>query len=254
MPKIFPDEEKFAVYRLSDEGHNNVEIAKYMSENYPANWSTKSGDRTVARILSDRKESFVSQQEKTLDEMTREERFKYINARLQETPRFRMAFSNFQDTEKEVFVDEYLKIVKSTDSLTEVEEQALFAAILELVLAFQALSRKEREEGYLQKSMDGEYVDGDPKFRRFVDDKYQKEYDQHMKLYNSGIKTLKMSREQRLKEVRSERRTLVDLAEELSHKTTQAEVANEIERLAKASDDELKRMLEEGHVFGDFRS
>jgi hypothetical protein len=253
MPKVFPENEKEVVYRLSDEGLSNVQIAERMKEDFPANWSTKSGDRAAARILSERKESTVLQQEKTLDEMTRDERFKYISARLQGTPRFRMAFTNFNNEEKEVFVDEYLKIVKATDSLTEVEEQALFASILELVLAFQALSRKEREEKLFQKSLDGEFVDGDPQFRRFVDERYHKEYDQHMKLYNAGIKTLKMSREQRLKEVRSERRTLVDLAEELSHKTTQAEVANEIERLSKASDEELKKMLENGHVFGDFR-
>jgi len=252
MPKIFPDEEKRAVISLSKEGASNVEIAKRMAIDFPTNWNTKSGDRAVARILSERKENELIEQPKTLDEMTREQRFDFISARLRQTPRFLMAFSSFQDTEKEVFIDEYLSIIKATDSLTEVEEQALFASILELVLALQALTRKEREEQLLQKSIDGEIQDDDPRFRRFADDKYHKEYDQHMKLYNNGIKNLKMSREQRLKEVRSERRNLVDLAEELSHKSVQAEVATEIERLSKESDAELAKMLEAGHVFGDF--
>jgi hypothetical protein len=44
----------------------------------------------------------------------------------------------------------------------------------------------------------------------------------------------------------------VDLAEELSHRTTQAQVATEIERLNKLSDEELKKLLEAGHVLGEF--
>lgn len=255
MPKLFPDVERNMVKQLSREGLNNTAIAAKMAELYPANWNNKSGARAVARILASDAISKVPAKEdgiRTLDEMSREERFRYIRDRLETTPRFRMVFDGFSDKEKEVFTDEYLTIIRSTDSLTEVEEQALFSSILELILSFQALRRKQNEEKMYEESMEGKIPEDDPRFRRFVDDKYQKEYDQHAKLHQQGIKNLKMSREQRLKEVKSERRTLVDLAEELSTKTVQAEVANQIESLSKLRDEELKKMLEEGHLFGIF--
>lgn len=224
-----------------------------MAISFPENWDTKSGNRAVARILKEAEDvSSPTNQDKTLDEMSREERFAYIQGKVKNTARFRMTFENFGDDQKEVFVDEYLRIVKSVDSMTEIEEQALFAAILELILGFQALSRKEFEEVCYEKSMKGEYVDGDPQFRRFVDDKYAKEYEGHMKLYQAGIKGLKMSREQRLKEIRTERRTLVDLAQELSSKNVQAEVAENIEHLSRLRDDELRKMIENGHLHGIF--
>ena len=61
-----------------------------------------------------------------------------------------------------------------------------------------------------------------------------------------------MSRQQRLKEVRSQKLTLVDLAESLSSKNAQSEVAEEIEKLAKVKDEELKRLLEDGYLHGVF--
>ena len=128
------------------------------------------------------------------------------------------------------------------------QEQALFASILELILAFQALNRKEMEEEWRDQSLQGTIKDTDPKFRRIVDDKYHREYDQHMKLYQRGMEQLKMSRKDRLQEVRSQKQTLIDLAEELSTKNAQSEVADEIERLAKMKDEELKRLLDLGHL------
>lgn len=244
------------VHELASQSKNNTEIAALMAERFPADWNAKSAHRTVARILKEAELPVVPKNAlllpKTLDEMTREERTRFIEARIQVTPRFRMAFRNFESDEKDVFVDEYMNVVRSTETLTEVEEQALFASILELILAFQALNRKEKEEQWRDRSLRGEIKETDPTFRRIVDDKYQREYDQHMKLYQRGMEQLKMSRKDRLKEVRSQKQTLVDLAEELSTKNAQSEVADEIERLAKMKDEELKRLLDLGHLHGVF--
>lgn len=250
MPKIFPKEEKEMVVQLSKQGNTYVEIAKIMSEKFPVNWTSKNSHRSVARILKGKDDD--GEDEKTLDEMTRDERAIFIEGKLQNTPRFRIAFSNFSEEAKEVFVGEYVQIIKSTDTITEVEEQALFASILEFVLALQALSRKEREEQWFEQSVNGLIPETDPRFRRFVDDRYNKEYDAHMKLYQKGQEQLKMSRSQRLKEVRSQKQTLVDLASELSSKNAQAEVAEEIERLSKCKDEELKKMITEEHLYGIF--
>lgn len=258
MPKFFPDEQRIMVRELSAQGKSNVEIASLMAERFPADWNAKSAHRTVARILKELEEPTAtkdhSTQSKTLDEMTREERTRYIEARLQASPRFRMALQNFDKTEKDVFVHEYLKVVGSTDTLTEVEEQALFASVLELILAFQALNRKEMEEKWRDASLRGDINENDPTFRRIVDDKYQREYDQHMKLYQRGMEQLKMSRKDRLKEVRSQKQTLLDLAESLSNKTAYGEAATEIERLSKLKDEELKRLLDSDYLYGVFEA
>ena len=254
MPKIFSDQERQMVVSLAKEGHTHTEIAMIMKKQYPQNWGSSYAHRSVARILKEQTDNptIAPVIVKTLDEMSREERFKYIESRLKGTARFRLAFKSFDPEEREVFIEEYLNIIRSTETLTEAEEQALFASILELILAFQSLNRKEEEEKLRDLSMSGEIPETDPRFRRFVDEKYQKEYDQHMKLYQKGMEQLKMSRQQRLKEVRSQKMTLVDLAEALSSKNAQSEVAEEIEKLSKIKDEELKRLLEEGHLHGIF--
>lgn len=252
MPKVFPKEERDEVLQLSNEGRTYVEIAKIMAERHPENWNTKTAHRAVSRILKGKTDDGDGEDEKTLDEMTRDQRAIFVEARLQLTPRFKATFENFSKEQKEVFVGEYLQVIRSTDTITEAEEQALFASILEFVLALQALSRKEREEQMFEQSLRGEIPVDDPRYRRFADDKYHKEYDAHMKLYQKGMEQLKMSRSQRLKEVRSQKQTLIDLAEELSSRNAQAEVAEEIERLSKHKDEELQKMITEGYIYGIF--
>ena len=250
MPKIFPKEEKEMVIQLSKHGHPYVEIAKMMAVKFPDSWNSKNAARSVARILKGKDDD--GEDDKTLDEMTRDERTIFIENKLQSTPRFKIAFRNFDEEEKEVFLREYIDVIKSTETITEAEEQALFASVLEFVLALQALSRKEREEKWFEQSVNREIPDDDPRFRRFVDDRYHKEYDAHMKLYQKGMEQLKMSRSQRLQAVRSQKQSLIDLAQELSSRNAQAEVAEEIERLSKYKDEELKKMIENGHIYGIF--
>lgn len=252
MPKIFTVEEKNMVRRLHNEGSSFVEIADKMAALYPDNWATKSAARAVAKVVKN-EEQEEDESTKTLDEMGREERFKHISTQLRTSPRFSLTFDTFNDRERNMFVDEYLKIMKSIDSITEAEEQTLYSTVLEWMLAIQALGRKQREERYYEDSLAGVIGKDHITYRpRGIDDRYQKEYDQHMKLYHSGYKQLKMSREQRLKEIRSDRRTLTDLAEEFSTKSAQADAATEIQRLSTYQDDELKKMLENGYIKGIF--
>ena len=248
MNKKFSEEQRKAIYDMHKKGVQMTEIAKKMMELYPKDWTSKHSIKSVQRILGE----LNVKREKTLDEMTRDERFQFIDIKLKITPRFRMAFKNFTDDDKEVFVDEYLNVIKSTDSLTEAEEQSLFTSILELVLALQALNRKEEEEQLREKSLAGQIPINDPRYRTHVDSKYQVEYDQHMKLYQKGMEQQKMLRKQRLDEVRSQKMTLVDLAENLSSKNAQSEASEEIERLSKLKDTELKKLIENNYIFGLF--
>jgi hypothetical protein len=258
--------EKQELKRLYRDGMKYVEISKLMVEKFPDTWGKMSNPKNMVShyIRKFRNEWFPSeeptydisqQNEKTLDEMTREERFGYISSKIQQTPRFKLTFKSFNADEKNLFIEEYLNVVKSIDTLTEVEEQSLFAAILELVLALQSLSRKESEEKLYEATREGDYQQGDSKYTPSLNnaEKYAKEYAQHMKLYQDGLEQLNMARNQRVKEIKSDRRSLVDLAQELSSKSARALAAEQIIELSKQKDEELKKMLDNGWLLGTFK-
>lgn len=251
------DEEKIKIAELHNLGKSKEEITDILG------WEHKNAVRSVQRQITNLKKSGdadakpknqIKEAAKTLDELTRDERYIFLKSTLEQTPRFKMAFDKFTDDEKLLFITEYLNIVKSTDTLTEAEEQALFSAIMAYTLAFRSLGLKRREEDFYDASMDGEYEEDDPQFRRFVDPRFQKEYELHMNRYETFMKSLKMSRDQRLKDVVGQRRSLTDLAEELSSQSAQADVVTEVERLSKMNDIELKAMLDKGFLFGDFKA
>ena len=261
MPKIFSDDEKTLALQWSAEGVAYGEIAKRLANDFPDNWKDlASPERAVGRLLKAARDSATGSHTtmpssiKTLDEMTREERHVFISGKLQTTPRFRLTFRNFTQDEKELFTEEYLSVIHSTDTITEAEEQSLFAAILELVLALQALNRKEQQEKWHEMTKKGELKEEDSRYTPHLQtaDRYGKEYDSHIKLYQKGMEQSKMARHQRLKEQNTERKSLVDLASELSTKSARASAAEEIERLSKLRDEELKKMLENGYILGKF--
>lgn len=250
MPKANKDQIK-KILDLHDANLSDQEIADKLG------WKNKTAARSVARY---RKQAQQDTEEKgsessflkTLDEFTREERFEYLKKTLKSMPRIKMTFNSLNNDEKEMFQDEYFKIIRSTESLTEAEEQTLFTAILSFVLAMRSLTLKNLEEERYADSLRGVLKKGDAGFTTRVDDRFQKEYEKHMDKYSSLMKDLKLSRAQRLDKVKTERKTLVDLAEELSTKTAQADAATRIEELSKKRDGELKRLIEEGILFGDF--
>jgi hypothetical protein len=259
MPKIFTQEEKALAERWSSENLSYAEIAKRLANEFPENWKDlTSPERAVGRLLKQAREGIAAvaaiKSIKTLDEMTREERHMFISSKLQTTPRFRLTFKNFTQDERDLFTEEYLSVIHSTDTITEAEEQSLFAAILELVLALQALNRKEQQELWHDMTKNGKIQENDPKYTAHLNtaDRYGKEYDQHMKLYQKGMEQSKMARHQRLKESNTERKSLVDLAEELSSKSARSSAAEEIERLSRLRDEELKKMIENGYILGKF--
>lgn len=215
------------------------------------------GFKTVARYAKQMRDEAAKAKEssvadRTLDEMGRDERFVHLQRIFETTPRARFVFKALKKEEKEVFVDEYLRIIKSTDSITEAEEQQLFSSCIEYVLALRALSFKTEEEEMYAETMDGQWEKGDERYRPAVDDSFAKAYNQHISNYQKFMHQLKLSREQRLNKIRNDKRTLTDLAAELMSKSAQSSAAEEIERLSKERDEELLRLVSESHVFGVF--
>ena len=265
MPKPTTDECSL-IARLHAQGDTHREIADRL------NWTNKTAIRSVARIIKQMREEgslqettdvvlreVEAEEVKTLDEMTREQRVTFLRSKINNTPRFKLVFRAFDPEEQSVFIDEYMNIITSIDSLTEAEEQTLFASVGEYILAYRALNFKTQEERWYQGTMDGSITSEDdegnpnPRYRRINDsEKYQKQYDSHMKLYQKGYSELKMSRVQRMKEVRSDRKSLIDVIEQFSSKNAQADASEQILKLQKMRDSQLIKMIEDGSIYGIF--
>lgn len=251
MVKQLPADQQAKIRELIAEGNKtHKEIAEAVGL---GKWGFKTVGRYAKQMRdeeSNTKDSSVD--DRTLDEMGRDERFAHLKKVFENTPRALYVFKALKKDEKAVFVDEYLRIIKSTDSITEAEEQQLFSSCIEYVLALRALQFKTEEEEMYAETMDGQWEKGDDRYRPSVDDSFAKAYNNHISNYQKFMHQLKLSREQRLDKIRNDKRTLTDLAAELMNKSVQATVAEEIERLSKERDDELLRLVSESHVFGVF--
>lgn len=250
MPKIAEDTIK-EVIQLNQTGISALDIAEKIG--WPRNeYSRKKIGKILKGVAPTQAIQKSQELELTLDQMTRDQRFEYLKENVTKTPRARLVFNTFTAAEKEFFLDEYLKILRATDSISEPEEQSLFSACVEYVLAFRALDLKSIEEKCYAETQAGKWKQGDIRFRAFVDDKFAKQYQQHLETYRKLVTDLKMSRSQRLDKIKNEKRTLVDLAVELSSKSAQTIATDDIIRLSRLTDEELKKMIDNGYVMGIF--
>jgi len=251
--------DKANIAQLFELGKTDTEIAASL------NWTHKNAVRCVAM---QRKKmglykgpyphkpaaSNISPMVKTtlLETMSKDERVKFLKLRFDANPRNQLVLHAFSKEEMNTFLDQYYNIIQSTDSLTEAEEQQLFAAIVEYILAFRALRAKSEEEQCVAETLAGDNEKGDPRYILKVDKRHDEEYNSHLQNYQSFMSELKMSRKQRLDKVKSEKRTLIDVASELATQTEQASAIDEIERLANLEDEELKRLIDNKYLLGFF--
>lgn len=251
-PRRYTEKDRLLVWDLSSQGFTDKEIAKQMG------WTHRSAKRTVQNMrlkmrLKAREERIISDpNEMTLEQMSRDQRFRYLREILEKTPRAKFVFESFAQHEKKLFLDEYFKIIKSTDSLTEAEEQALFSACIEYVLAYRALSLDSEEQKMYQETLRGVHQPGDIRHHTNYNSSFQQQYDKHIATWKDLMKFLKMSREQRLDKIKSDKKSIIDIATELSNRSAQAHAMEEIERLNKETNEELMKLVENGHLFGMF--
>ncbi len=244
MPKVFSDVDRERVLDLHADGLSYPKIAKEMG------WTYASADRSVGKIVNEGRKS--NRASITLDEMTRKDRYRLIKERLETTPRARLTFETFNSDEKALFVDEFLSIVKSTDTLTEVEEQTLFTAMVEFVFAHREIKRDTQEWEWYQDSLNDKISNSSLTFRAVYNNAHKLAQEKHFKTYTDLLHALKMSRTQRLDKVKSDKRTLVDLTTELSSKSSQTKASEDIFRYSQMRDKELEAMLKNGYLHGVF--
>jgi len=188
------------------------------------------------------------QPEALLNEMTRKQRYEHLIAKIGETPRTRYLFETYNDEEKAVFIDEYEGIIREMDSLTAAEEQQLFLALNNFVLAMRAQKRDkvawDKHESSLKPVGSGLL----PQRIEPYDTRFTAEYNDRMSQYINGIKALKMSREQRLKDISKSGNTFLDFAELLAKKENQLNISQEILSIEHKTEEELKRLQENGWI------
>lgn len=202
----------------------------------------------------------VDKIELSLEQMSKEDRYIFIKDNLGKDPRTKAIFETLSEDEIEVFKTEYLRILKNTDSLNEAEEQQLFMACIEIVLAIRSLQLKSDEEQLFKDSKNGKILPIDsmgntnPLFRGAPDTRYAKEYKDHMDAYNKMIRELKLSRDQRLDQIKAEKKTFLDVVMDYNTASSKSVIADEVSRLSKESDEELKRLLAKGFILGVFEN
>lgn len=252
--------EKQRIRELHDNGLTNEEIAKSLG------WDKilVDGADSVRKQLAvlKKKPTTVVKRERpvelnpknSIEFMTRESRNEHLRLRLRLSPRYKSVVDKtFSLEEKELFEYEYFELIKSMDSLNEAEEQVFFTAIVEYVLVQRARSLKQEEENCLAETLQGKWVQGDPRYRMAVSEQWSDDEKVHGERYDSLMKALKLSRAQRLdKKSDSNRKTLMDIANQLSHTDAKNVVADEIAALDRKKTEELERLLKDGHLYGMF--
>jgi len=244
-------------------GLSDKDIAKKLGRNAPNAW------RTVQRIRLENKwerptgappeqSADTSQIERSavtaqdLSDMSSEERITYLQQSLSSSHRFAYMFNTLDPDEVNIFQEEYFKVLRDVDDISMTEEQSLFLAIYELVLALRAQKNRKDEEELVRRSRNGEIDGDDPLFTTHVSERHEREYNAHMKQYQSLIDNLKLSRRQRLDKQIQGKKSFLDFAHELSDDDAQRSVAEEIRKLNKLDDAELTRLIEKGFLLGYF--
>lgn len=185
------------------------------------------------------------EQRRALNELSRRERVAHLREVLPDSPRGKFLYEEvFDDTEKGIFEDEYFRILEEEDSFTSAEEGILFMAMVHYTLAMRAL---KRDKATFEKSAQNGYTGQD---QLMYTDQWTREYHENMKKYESMMRSLKLSREQRLKDIQRMGTTFLDFAERVARDNEQEKLADEILKLEGASEEEFIRLQEHGWIIG----
>lgn len=183
-------------------------------------------------------------QDVSLENMSRNQRFEYLKANLRASVRGKHTFTKIlSEDEGELFIQEYFRIVKEQDTLTNAEEQQLFIATLSYVLMHRALELDRKAyQDYMNKTNGPAST---------YDTRWQKESAERNEQYQKGIESLKLSRAQRLKDLARSGNTFLDYVEVFQKKENQFSIADDIMRIESMTDAEVKRLQDNGWmIFG----
>lgn len=156
--------------------------------------------------------------------------------------------SMLDEEQQEVFLATYEDIIGNADDeqVTRAEKEMFLKASFAHVRYLRAQRMISLCEQYLMMDLDGQLgdSDSDKSKKRLAgsSDRYKKEASECHTEYMDIMKSLKMTREQRLDKIKDTRNTLLDLQAELSRKAKQESLVDDIKKINMATDEEIKRM------------
>jgi len=258
---------------LVNAGFSDQEIARQLGHDKPNSWrriqsirlrygfkrkkgpggnsKLAEGSKTIETIKSIDKSPTVVE---NFNKMSIDEKIAFLEKRFISSSRFRMIWQTLSADEKLTFQEEYFNIIRDIENLNITEEQSLCMAIYELILAFRAQIDLKKQRDILDECQAGRIKKNDPRFIFKVDDSLEKSYQLHLKSYTDFIRSLKLSREQRLHKGRDGKKTFLDFLSEVSTSEAQKAVAEKIRQLSKLQEDELKRLIDDGLILGYFKN
>ena len=258
MAKHFTARDRAEIVRLKDtEGKTHKEIAivlnRFDSKGQPNDRAImkqykRAKSEGLTPALSPIKKEVVAvppEDDRALNEMSRAERTAHLRSVLPDSPKGKFIYGEvFDVTERSMFEDEYFRILSEEDSFTAAEEGILFMAMVHWTLAMRAL---KRDKDTYNRSAQAGYKGQD---QLMYSDQWTRDYQENMKKYESMMKSLKLSREQRLKDVQRMGTTFLDYAERVARTNEQEKLAEEIMKLEHASAEELKKLQKNGWIVG----
>lgn len=178
----------------------------------------------------------------SLGELSKGQRIEYLRSNLDTNPRFKNTLNSIlSPSEREMFLHEYFQVISEQDSLNNAEEQQLFTAILNLILFYRA---RERDN-----ALYNNFINKVPNSTGQImpyDTRWQDEAKECYTQYERGMKALKLSREQRLKDMEKIGNTFLDFAELLAKHENQEKIIEDIMYIERATDEEMKKFQENG--------
>ena len=152
------------------------------------------------------------------------------------------------DEQRELFIASYEDMMGNADEeqVTRAEKEMFLKASFAHVRYLRASRYISVCENYLMQDLDGTLGDSDAdKAKKRMagrGETYRKEAETYHEEYMDIMKSLKMTREQRLDKIKDTRNTLLDLQAELNRRAKQESIVDEIKRINMSSVEELYRM------------
>jgi hypothetical protein len=242
-----PDEKKEAV-RLSKEGFTYKEIAERLRP------GVKSAYRSIGEIVREERSGQAIQPTSPQATSTplsipgRPSSTIQLPSEMSGSLTAHELMHMMDDDQKRLFINTYKDLRGDADeeSLTKAENEMLIRCSYSNVKYLRAQALLSTAENYLMMEMEGHLTDSDTDKakKRFAGgrESYKKEVEQWHKEYMELLNDLKLTRKQRLDKIKDTRNTFLDLQLQLTEKARRESIVDDVKRINRATDEELRRM------------
>lgn len=248
MPRgtLYTDDDIKKIMALHLEGKNHHEIAHIIRPNAQQAW------RKVKSIIDSNSVAapaiVASPMEKQFINMGLAERTKYIVNNFAKSARGRAILNSLIIDEKSLFLEEYNRVHSEMESLTAAEDQMLIGGILSYILGLRAAQALAKCETIFRDVMEGLILPTDPKVvAAGRSEAHKAEMTNRMKDYREVMEKLKATRDKRLDRIRDTKYTFADLVVSMADKEYQESIIDDVIKLNRFEEAELKRLIEGGN-------